>query len=118
MRVSRENILGHSDIAPTRKIDPGVHFPWQKIYKNLGLRWVKDRINNERLKESEYLVFLKKLKEFGYPYIKMKATHGDNQNITNAFHRRYLPKLLNKRLTLTSLNKINDLIKNKKKTLT
>ena len=30
-----KNILGHSDIAPTRKIDPGVHFPWQKIYQNL-----------------------------------------------------------------------------------
>ena len=109
-----ENILGHSDIAPTRKIDPGVHFPWQKIYKNLGLDWVRDRINNERVKESEYFVFLKRLKEYGYPYIKIDEHHTNNQLIINAFHRKYLPKFLYKKLTLTSMNKINDLIKNKK----
>ena len=110
-----ENILGHSDIAPTRKIAPGVHFPWQKIYQNLGLEWVKDRVNNESVKKSDYLVFLKRLKEFGYPYIIMKKSYSKNQLIINAFHRRYLPKLLYKKLTLTSLNKINDLLKNKKK---
>ena len=109
-----ENILGHSDIAPIRKIDPGVHFPWQKIYKNLGLEWVKDRINNERIKESEYFVFLRRLKEFGYPYIKIDKQYNNNQLIINAFHRKYLPKFLYKKLTLTSMNKINDLIKNKK----
>ena len=110
-----ENILGHSDIAPTRKIDPGVHFPWQKIYQNLGLEWVKDRINNERVRKSNYVVFLKRLKEFGYPYIEMNTNYSKNKLIINAFHRRYLPKLLYKKLTLTSLNKINDLLKNKKK---
>ena len=110
-----ENILGHSDIAPTRKIDPGVHFPWQKIYQNLGLEWVKDRVNNERVKKPDYFVFLKRLKEFGYPYIEMNTSYSKNQLIINAFHRRYLPKLLYKKLTLTSLNKINDLIRNKKK---
>ena len=109
-----ENILGHSDIAPKRKIDPGVHFPWQKIYKNLGLEWVKDRVNNERVKKSDYLVFLKRLKEFGYPYIEMNTSYSKNQLIINAFHRRYLPKLLHKKLTFTSLNKINDLLRNKK----
>ena len=110
-----ENILGHSDIAPKRKIDPGVHFPWQKIYKNLGLEWVKDRVDNEKVKKSDYLVFLKKLKEFGYPYIEMNTNYSKNQLVIDAFHRRYLPKLLYKKLTLTSLNKINDLLRNKKK---
>ncbi|MBP5699020.1 MAG: N-acetylmuramoyl-L-alanine amidase [Alphaproteobacteria bacterium] len=35
-KLRRENILGHSDIAPTRKPDPGVGFPWIKLY-NEGL---------------------------------------------------------------------------------
>tara|TARA_Y100000591_G_scaffold69679_1_gene57803 strand:+ start:105 stop:656 length:552 start_codon:yes stop_codon:yes gene_type:complete len=29
--ITRENILGHSDIAPDRKTDPGSFFDWQKI---------------------------------------------------------------------------------------
>lgn len=31
-----ENILGHEDVAPTRKKDPGEHFPWQHL-ADLGL---------------------------------------------------------------------------------
>ena len=34
------NFIGHSDIAPTRKVDPNVHFPWKTLAeKGFGLWW-------------------------------------------------------------------------------
>ena len=54
-KIRTENILGHSDIAPYRKIDPGPTFPWYKMYDyNL--------IVNSNLEESK-INYLKKTLE-------------------------------------------------------
>ena len=34
--LSKEDIAGHSDIAPERKSDPGLAFEWKKFYKLLA----------------------------------------------------------------------------------
>ena len=38
--IPTANFIGHSDIAPTRKVDPNVHFPWKKLADaGFGLWW-------------------------------------------------------------------------------
>ena len=48
-KINPKNILGHSDIAPDRKKDPGEKFPWEYLAKkNIGL-WHK--IEKKNFKE-------------------------------------------------------------------
>ena len=50
-RISIENILGHSDIAPYRKIDPGKYFPWQML-ENKKLSYKPQLLNRSDIKNS------------------------------------------------------------------
>ena len=38
-KIKKKNILGHSDIAPLRKLDPGEKFPWNYLSKKGAAIW-------------------------------------------------------------------------------
>jgi N-acetylmuramoyl-L-alanine amidase len=39
-KISPERVLGHSDVAPGRKEDPGERFPWERLHKEGVGHWV------------------------------------------------------------------------------
>lgn len=40
--ISTANFIGHSEIAPTRKVDPNVNFPWKRLAENGFGNWYDD----------------------------------------------------------------------------
>ena len=55
--IKPKDILGHSDIAPTRKIDPGAKFPWERLYKEYGIgAWYDEKDKIFFMNEKLYLV--------------------------------------------------------------
>ena len=43
--IPAANFIGHGDIAPTRKTDPNVHFPWKQLAENGYGHWYSDTAN-------------------------------------------------------------------------
>jgi N-acetylmuramoyl-L-alanine amidase len=92
--IKKENFLGHSDIAPLRKSDPGEKFPWKKLSKcNLGI-WYKDTKKNFNLinKKKIEKLFFKNLSIIGYRYFNVKKKGKNDKFIIKAFQRRYYPQ--------------------------
>jgi len=103
--IKQKNILGHSDIAPDRKKDPGEKFPWRFLaQKKIGL-WhdldQKKLIKKRNLKTNtiEKTKFFLNLLKIGYAYKMLKNSNlGNFQNhkkITIAFQRRFRQNLVN-----------------------
>ena len=51
--IKSYNILGHSDIAPDRKKDPGEKFPWKRLANKNLCKW--HNLSNDKIKKQRNL---------------------------------------------------------------
>ena len=90
--IKKENFLGHSDIAPLRKIDPGEKFPWKKLSKHNFGRWYKETKRIEKsIKKRTESNFYNNLKKIGYRYLSTSKKSFKNKKIIKSFQQHYLP---------------------------
>ena len=102
-RISSKNILGHSDIAPQRKKDPGEKFPWEYFSKKGIGMWhtlrKKELIKNRGFKTSkiEKKFFFNNLFKIGYSKKTPKDLNKDRylRDVAKAFQRRFRQELIN-----------------------
>ncbi len=120
-RINLKNILGHSDIAPERKKDPGEKFPWKLLSKKKIGYWhnlnQNELIKNRNLKTSskEKNLFLTNLFKIGY---QKKFLYNSNFNrisfdqiISKAFQRRFRPEIVNGKIDQECLLISQNLVK-------
>ncbi len=83
--ITRGNVVGHSDVAPARKQDPGELFPWYRLARlRLALPRPTRNLMDPHWSDAGFLLALER---FGYDIADPLAA-------TVAFQRRFRPELL------------------------
>ena len=99
-KIKSNFILGHSDIAPDRKKDPGEKFPWKYLSKNKIGYWhnlsekkiFKER--NQQVSQLEKNKFVKNLNKIGYSKNMCFNKNKYSKVLTTAFQRRFRQELV------------------------
>lgn len=102
-RINSKNILGHSDIAPERKKDPGEKFPWKYLAEFRIGKWhslsIKTLIKKRKKKISftDKKFFFIYLSKIGYSIKNLTKLKKDEFSIflISAFQRRFRQELIN-----------------------
>ena len=118
-KISSKNILGHSDVAPERKKDPGEKFPWEYLSKNNISLWhtlkKRELIKNRNFKTSqiEKKLFFNNLFKVGYSKKTPKNLIKNKylRDVTKAFQRRFRQELVNGKIDQECLFISKNLIK-------
>ena len=94
--IKKENFLGHSDIAPLRKIDPGEKFPWKKLSTYKIGKWYKNTMREIQIHKKQMdALFYKNLKSLGYRYFSLSKRKFRDKKIVMSFQRHFSPDNVN-----------------------
>lgn len=91
-----ESVIGHSDIAPQRKVDPGPKFPWSRLAQEGMIRW--PLTTDIDFYEPIFLVelpdalwFQEQLAALGYAIHQSAEFDEQTQQVISALQMKYRP---------------------------
>jgi N-acetylmuramoyl-L-alanine amidase len=100
--ISPQNVVGHADIAPTRKQDPGILFPWEKLYEDHEMgAWLSETERNSSFISAKYLpkeplpqgvseaFVIKNTREYGYDCPENAYITPEHEGVIKAFKSHF-----------------------------
>jgi N-acetylmuramoyl-L-alanine amidase len=116
-RIAADRVLAHSDVAPSRKRDPGEKFPWKLLADSgIGL-WVKPVPSDPAkpvftlgdtdaaIQETQTL-----LANYGYEVTATGALDRTTHDVVAAFQRHFRPQRVDGFIDASTISTLKDLI--------
>ena len=116
-KIAPERVLGHSDVAPIRKVDPGENFPWEKLHLDRIGHWIAPtQITGGRFfqygESGQPIEALQSmLSLYGYA-IEVSGTFCERtKGVVEAFQRHFRPQLVDGIADFSTIDTLHRLLK-------
>ncbi|WP_289115636.1 N-acetylmuramoyl-L-alanine amidase [uncultured Psychrobacter sp.] len=96
--ISPKNIIGHADLAPSRKIDPGAKFPWQRLYSEYGIGAWYDEADKQYFMQQVQLAtptiqeVKQAFRDYGYQMNTTDVWDKESRDVIYAFQLHFRPQ--------------------------
>jgi len=94
--ISAERIIGHADITPNRRTDPGPQFPWQQLFKEGIGAWYETETSNKywqmfQTNHPSIGLIQSALRAYGYGVIETGVLDPSTINALSVFQMHFTP---------------------------
>lgn len=118
--IAPVRVLGHSDVAPSRKQDPGEKFPWRALYDSGVGHWVKPApiINFDQVfapgdRGGAVGALQKSLSEYGYGIEVSGEYDATTREVVAAFQRHFRPECVDGVADASTRSTLQELLANR-----
>ena len=93
--IPAKNIVAHSDIAPSRKKDPGAKFPWKELYEKYDIgAWYNESdkqafMDEEKFNATSISDIKEELRKYGYEINRTNEWDRDSKDVVYAFQLHF-----------------------------
>ena len=96
--IPARNIVAHSDIAPSKKKDPGAKFPWKELYEKYDIgAWYNESdkqafMDEEKFNATSISDIKEELRKYGYEINRTNEWDRDSKDVVYAFQLHFNAK--------------------------
>ena len=90
--IPQRRVLGHSDVSPGRKRDPGELFDWGRLAASGVGYWPREKKFPLFCNSNSIVDWQSKLKRLGYNIEASGICDSNSKSVVTAFQRHWVPK--------------------------